>query len=148
MEYRNAQYNQFGTIDCEVNHADYGWIPITASQDDPNTNGLFNQLSKATDVLQYVPPSTEVLISEKITEYENLLQNHLDKTAQSKGYDSIISACSYAGYTNPYQAESQSFIAWRGAFWAESYNLIPNYNLENIPTIEELIALLPKFEEF
>ena len=33
MNFRNAQYNQFGTIDCEIDHPAYGWIPFTA---DPN----------------------------------------------------------------------------------------------------------------
>lgn len=34
MEVRNLQYNEYGTIDCEINHPDYGWIPFTASPDD------------------------------------------------------------------------------------------------------------------
>jgi hypothetical protein len=34
MEIRNPIYNVFGTIDCEINHPDYGWIPFTASPDD------------------------------------------------------------------------------------------------------------------
>jgi len=34
MEYRNPRYNAFGTIDCEINHRIYGWVPFTASPDD------------------------------------------------------------------------------------------------------------------
>lgn len=34
MDYRNATYNRFGTIDCEINHPKFGWIPFTASPDD------------------------------------------------------------------------------------------------------------------
>jgi len=34
MEIRNPVYNAFGTIDCEINHPVYGWIPFTASPDD------------------------------------------------------------------------------------------------------------------
>ena len=34
MNFRNAQYNQFGTIDCEINHPVYGWIPFTADPSD------------------------------------------------------------------------------------------------------------------
>lgn len=33
MEIRKPKYNELGTIDCEINHPDYGWIPFTA---DPN----------------------------------------------------------------------------------------------------------------
>ena len=33
MDIRNAKYNHAGTIDCEIKHPRYGWIPFTA---DPN----------------------------------------------------------------------------------------------------------------
>jgi len=36
MEFINAQRNAFDTIDCEINHPIYGWIPFTA---DPNDTG-------------------------------------------------------------------------------------------------------------
>ena len=38
-EWRNPKYNQFGTIDCETNHPVYGWVPFTASPDDPEPSG-------------------------------------------------------------------------------------------------------------
>ena len=34
MDYKNAVYNLRGTIDCEVEHPDFGWIPFTASSND------------------------------------------------------------------------------------------------------------------
>ena len=39
MEIRNAIYNAFGTIDCEINHPTFGWIPFTASPDDDEELG-------------------------------------------------------------------------------------------------------------
>jgi hypothetical protein len=39
MKIRNAKYNQFGTIDCEIEHPVYGWIPFTASPDDVEEHG-------------------------------------------------------------------------------------------------------------
>lgn len=30
---------QNGTIDCEVHHPDFGWIPFTAGADDPEPSG-------------------------------------------------------------------------------------------------------------
>jgi hypothetical protein len=36
---RNPAYNADGTIDCEINHPDYGWIPFTASPDDVAAHG-------------------------------------------------------------------------------------------------------------
>ena len=34
MEFRNPAYNAYGTIDCEINHPDYGWIPHTIPADE------------------------------------------------------------------------------------------------------------------
>ena len=34
MEFRNPAYNANGTIDCEINHPNYGWIPHTIAADE------------------------------------------------------------------------------------------------------------------
>lgn len=34
MEFRNAKYNQYGTIDCEVLSPEFGWVPFTATKED------------------------------------------------------------------------------------------------------------------
>lgn len=39
MQYRNAQWNGLGGIDCEINHPQFGWIPFTASPDDVEEYG-------------------------------------------------------------------------------------------------------------
>ncbi|RWK26834.1 DUF4376 domain-containing protein [Mesorhizobium sp.] len=39
MDYRNPVYNQFGAIDLEIEHPAFGWIPFTASPDDPEELG-------------------------------------------------------------------------------------------------------------
>ena len=39
MEAKNLQYNALGSIDMEINHPDYGWIPFTASIDDTEQLG-------------------------------------------------------------------------------------------------------------
>jgi hypothetical protein len=39
MKIRNAAFNRFGTIDCEIEHPKHGWIPFTASPDDPEKLG-------------------------------------------------------------------------------------------------------------
>jgi hypothetical protein len=36
MDYRNPVFNAFGTIDCEIEHPRFGWIPFTC---DPNDTG-------------------------------------------------------------------------------------------------------------
>lgn len=61
MEYRNAAFNHLGTIDCEINHPRYGWIPFTA---DPNDTGaefdvaaFYSDILANGNVAAYVPPA-------------------------------------------------------------------------------------------
>lgn len=35
MNARNPQHNAFGSIDLEIEHPEYGWIPFTADSNDP-----------------------------------------------------------------------------------------------------------------
>lgn len=110
---------------------------------------------------QKVEGSTSLLTEKKkrqlIQEGEVIVKDLLLKKAFEKGYKderdetlgSIISACSYAGYPNPYQKESQKFIAWRGAVWAFLYNYIVEIEKGNQPmpaSINEVISKLPVFE--
>lgn len=39
MNIRNAKYNAIGSIDCEIEHDVFGWIPFTASKDDTEQSG-------------------------------------------------------------------------------------------------------------
>ncbi len=87
-------------------------------------------------------------ITKEIAEY--IIQEHLNNIARSYGYDNILSACSYAGYENPYQDESKRFIKWRGSVWYTAYQVlqeVENGDREPPSSKEELIALLPKFED-
>ena len=72
------------------------------------------------------------------------VQNMLDNAAKAKGYDSILSACSYAAYPNPFQAEGQEFVAWRGAVWAKCYEILGEVEAGTrpVPTVSELLAEL------
>lgn len=76
---------------------------------------------------------------------ERLIDDHLAAEAKAKGYDSIVSACSYAGAANPFQTESQSFVAWRGAVWAKCYAVLDAVltGTRNMPTPAEMIAEMP-----
>lgn len=39
IEVRNPIHNAVGSIDCELNHATFGWIPYTATPDDDQALG-------------------------------------------------------------------------------------------------------------
>jgi hypothetical protein len=63
MEIRNPSYNAFGTIDCEINHPKFGWIPFTASPDDVEEFGreIHTRIlsGEAGRIAQYVAPEPE-----------------------------------------------------------------------------------------
>lgn len=82
------------------------------------------------------------------SQIERAIQLVLDRKAGEYGYDGIISACSYAGYDNPYQAEGQAFLQWRGSVWQYCYDQLGEIEAGNRdePTVEDFIAELPEYQ--
>lgn len=68
MDYRNPAYNHRGTIDCEINHPVYGWIPFTADPDDTGAQfdvAALHAAILADPTLQpYVAPPDPVIVPE------------------------------------------------------------------------------------
>lgn len=60
MNARKPTFNQMGTIDVEIEHPKFGWLPFTASPDDVEEQGreLFKraQAGEFGQVAPYVPP--------------------------------------------------------------------------------------------
>lgn len=77
--------------------------------------------------------------------FKTAIQALLDNEAKAKGYDTILSACSYASPGNPFQAESQSFVIWRSAVWSYCYTELDKVKngTRPLPTIEQIISELP-----
>lgn len=73
------------------------------------------------------------------------VQKMLDAAAREKGYDNIVSACSYAGAPNDFQTEGASFLAWRSAVWTCCYAELAKVQAGTrpLPTIAEIMAELP-----
>lgn len=65
MNYRNPYFNRVGTIDCEIEHPDFGWIPTTLAPDDPDTAELYATVS-AGEVAPAVPVPLAGLRSAKL----------------------------------------------------------------------------------
>ena len=90
----------------------------------------------------YVP---EVSFAEKASILENGVQQYLDSKAHEKGYDNILSACSYAAVENQFQAEGIAFLKWRSDVWAYLYQVYADVqNGAPEPTLETLIAGMPE----
>lgn len=88
---------------------------------------------------------------EELTElFKKKTQELLDTKAKEKGYDDILSACSYAGYENDFKAEGEAFGIWRAKVWKYGYALLDAIGKgeRTLPkSFEELMKELPKFEE-
>jgi hypothetical protein len=93
------------------------------------------------------PPPLPPTADEIAAALESAVQGHLDATARGRRYDNIVSACSYAGAANRFQAESIAFIEWRAAVWDHCYAALDavQAGTRTIPTADELLAELPVF---
>lgn len=75
------------------------------------------------------------------------VQNYLDTAAKERGYDGILSLCSYATSTDPvFTAEGQSGVNFRDAVWRRCYEILAAVETgeRQPPTGAELLAELPK----
>jgi len=77
--------------------------------------------------------------------FTKAIQAHMDAKAKERGYDNIVSACSYAGYENTFRVEGEAYGIWRASCWHYAYaqlGLILSAE-RSMPTIEAFIAELP-----
>jgi hypothetical protein len=91
------------------------------------------------------PPTPEQIIGE----YTKEIQNRLDEFAQTRGYDGILSACTYANSpTSKFATEGQYCVVQRDATWAAAYNILDLVlsGSRPMPTLDELFTELPQLE--
>ena len=89
----------------------------------------------------------EFLVSTK-SRLTSAIQSMLDEKAKERGYDSILSLCTYAtSPTAKFAAEGQAGVSWRDEVWAKGYTILADVEAgtRSIPTVDELLAELPDF---
>ena len=108
-------------------------------------------------------PDSKLSLAEAKADYFNLfvdapgtqaalvkaVQDYMDATVQTRGYDGIATACTYATSTDEtFRHEGQICVAWRDKVWRYCYDTLAKVlaGERDIPTAEELIAELPKLE--
>jgi len=80
------------------------------------------------------------------------IQTLLDTTAQTHGYDSIISLCTYSSSANPkWATEGQYGVSFRDACWEKAQEIQdaviagnwPTTGAGQLPTVEQVLAEMP-----
>lgn len=109
MNYRNASYNAFGTIDCEIEHPVYGWIPFTADPNDVEPIGaeVFNAAKTTASAYVEPPVDLEALATEARSKRNTLLaasdwtqvaDAHVDQAAWATYRQALRDITAQAGF--------------------------------------------------
>lgn len=81
-----------------------------------------------------------------VDNYTDIVQNILDKTAQSRGYDNFISLSTYVNSSYiPFKNDAINALAWRDSVWVTCFDILAKGTSGEIPipTEEEFITMLP-----
>ena len=92
------------------------------------------------------PKPIETVMQYHQNRLTQLVQAYLDEAPRARGYDGILSACTYATSTKPrFAAEGQACVEWRDDVWTKCYEMLDQVTAGErpIPTDEELISELP-----
>lgn len=139
-------YNKLG-VDVDEDSISYNEIVLSLTYIEQNPEILDN--------VQWVDQAERTLYENGIQELKNTykqkkfinpVQDVLDSTARSHGYDNIISACTYAIARGRFQAEGMKFAEWRTDVWDYCYTELEKVTngIRTEPTVEELISELPQ----
>jgi hypothetical protein len=98
------------------------------------------------DELAAALPADPVPIETVIADFTAKIQTHLDEFARTRGYDSMMSASTYASSSVPkFSAEGQYCIQKRDETWLAAATILGNVQsgARQIPTLAEVMAELP-----
>ena len=83
-------------------------------------------------------------------QFESATQDFMDGKAQEMGYDSLLTAISYAEEpeVEQFQEEGRAFRAWRSRVWAYAHEQLRQVMAgeKAQPTVEDFVAGLPELE--
>ena len=92
--------------------------------------------------IEYVPTTEDI-----INGYTQTVQSYLDTTAQERGYDNILSLCTYVNSdVDKFKIEGKAGVNFRDSVWAKCYKILAEVQAgtRDIPT--DIIAELPVME--
>lgn len=76
---------------------------------------------------------------------EMAVQNHLDDTVKMRGYDNMLSACSYVNSNvAEFRAEGLACVEWRDIVWANFFTKLAHIKEKDLkPSTADVISELP-----
>lgn len=96
----------------------------------------------AVDMTPAAPTPAQITVA-----FTTAIQQRLDTFAQTRNYDSILSACTYATSTVPkFKTEGQACVNLRDATWAAAYQILADVQAGDRPmpaSIADIEADLP-----
>jgi len=123
-------------------------------KDYPTNTDEFKKAVQSSEVKGNTYVISYKIVSKNLEEltalFKEKTQELLDTKAREKGYDDILSACSYAGYDNDFRAEGEAFGIWRAKVWKYGYGLLNTIaeGKHKMPkSFDEILTEMPTFEE-
>lgn len=123
-------------------------------KDYPTNTDEFKKAVQSSEVKGNTYVISYKIVSKNLEEltalFKEKTQELLDTKAREKGYDDILSACSYAGYDNDFRAEGEAFGIWRAKVWKYGYgllNAIAEGKHKMPKSFDEILTEMPTLEE-
>lgn len=143
IEIRNVQEIKDGFLSIEVKGL-YG-DDFCQYIFDPKTeqNEELLELLKTAEITPYVVEPTDEEVKNAIV---IAVQELLDSTAQSRGYDNGFTCASYYNSSvSTFRDEAHAYVEWRDKVWQTCYALLDSYLAGDIPrpTVEDVMSKLP-----
>lgn len=136
-------YDECGNYTNSAEHVQYAPLPTNSTLipppegEYPVWNGSAWELMDAPAV---PPPPTNDQITAGV-------QDHIDQTAQSKGYANGVALVTYVPSTvDLWRAEADAFVPWRDSVWTYTYETLAKIDAGELPpptTVDEFISWLP-----
>jgi hypothetical protein len=93
--------------------------------------------------------TAQISVAQVMAQLAAAVQTILDTKAQTYGYDSMMTAVTYADEpaVPKFQAEGQAFRAWRSLVWQTAHDNLADIQagLKPFPALDEIAALVPPF---
>lgn len=133
-----------------IQYANASAVKIVAQfscQQDPIAYANQDQIDD-TDARYKVFIDPRLSLSGMATAMTVAVQDHMDTRAQAHGYDSLLSAISYADEpaVPSFRADGLAFRAWRSLVWAKCHEVLAKVQAGTlaVPTEAALLAMLPE----